>query len=186
VKVEGASAQSSASSTTPVASTDQTASSNQSGDATQVKSDTAASTPANNSTAAASTQPSSPMLSDMQMQKTEAVSGEGNRQSDSKYVHVYQNGACYEFAMNVTTVAAKTDASMKHVDRDKVFTRLEQILTTVKINPIAVQASEVTASAPAAPAASPDVTPTATTASTPADNVPAAQAVPANPTTSNR
>jgi len=88
------------------------------------------------------------LLGDMELRATEAVSGEGTRQSDSKYFHVYQNGACYEFAINVTTVASG-DGLMKHVDRDKVFNRLEQILSTVKITPVA---AEATAEAPATPA----------------------------------
>jgi len=94
------------------------------------------------------------MLGDLELRGTEAVSGEGTRQSDSKYFHVFQNGACYEFALNVTTVASE-DGLMKHVDRDKVFSKLEAILSTVKINPVV--APEVTAQtpveAPAAPAA---------------------------------
>jgi len=85
------------------------------------------------------------LLGDLELRGTEAVSGEGTRQSDSKYFHVYQNGACYEFAMNVTTVASE-DGLIKHVDRDKVFDRLEKILSTVKINPVAQQ--EVTAETP--------------------------------------
>jgi hypothetical protein len=84
-------------------------------------------------------------LGDLELRATEAVSGEGARQSDSKYFHVFQNGACYEFALNVTTVASE-DGVMKHVDRDKVFDRLEKILATVKINPVA--APEVTAEVP--------------------------------------
>jgi hypothetical protein len=84
------------------------------------------------------------MVGDMQLRATEAVSGEGTRQSDSKYFHVYQNGACYEFALNVTTDAS-AEGLVKHVDRDKLFTRLEQILATVKINPVT---PEVTAEAP--------------------------------------
>jgi len=84
------------------------------------------------------------MLGDMELRATEAVAGEGTRQSDSKYFHVYQNGACYEFALNVTTDAS-AEGLVKHVDRDKVFNRLEQILSTVKINPIT---PEVTAEAP--------------------------------------
>jgi len=84
------------------------------------------------------------MLGDMKLRATEAVAGEGTRQSDSKYFHVYQNGACYEFALNVTTDAS-AEGLVKHVDRDKVFNRLEQILSTVKINPIT---PEVTAQAP--------------------------------------
>jgi hypothetical protein len=86
------------------------------------------------------------MLGDLELRGTEAVAGEGARQSDSKYFHVFQNGACYEFALNVTTVASEQGLT-KHVDRDKVFGRLEQILSTVKINTIA--APEVTAQAPA-------------------------------------
>ena len=86
------------------------------------------------------------MLGDLELQATEAVSGEGTRQSDSKYFHVFQNGACYEFALNVTTDASE-EGIVKHVDRDKVFNRLEQILSTVKIAP--VTAPEVTAEAPA-------------------------------------
>ncbi len=84
-------------------------------------------------------------LGDLELRATEAVTGEGIRQSDSKYFHVFQNGNCYEFALNVTTVASE-DGVMKHVDRDKVFDRLEKILATVKINPVA--APEVTAEAP--------------------------------------
>jgi len=84
------------------------------------------------------------MLGDLELRATEAVSGEGTRQSDSKYFHVYQNGACYEFALNVNTDAS-AEGLVKHVDRDKVFNRLQQILATVKINAVA---PEVTAEAP--------------------------------------
>jgi hypothetical protein len=90
------------------------------------------------------------MVGDLELLATEAVSGEGTRQSDSKYFHIYQNGACYEFALNVTTDASE-EGLVKHVDRDKVFNRLEQILSTVKINPVA--APEVTADAPTPAAA---------------------------------
>jgi hypothetical protein len=85
------------------------------------------------------------MIGDLELRSTEAVSGEGTRQSDSKSFHAFQNGACYEFALNVTTVASE-DGVTKHVDRDKVFDRLEKILATVKINP--VTAPEVTAEGP--------------------------------------
>jgi hypothetical protein len=85
------------------------------------------------------------MLGDLELHGTEAVAGEGSRQSDSKYFHVFQNGSCYEFGLNVTTVASDQGIT-KHVDRDKVFSRLEQILSTVKINPAV--ASEATAEAP--------------------------------------
>src|SRR5271165_2629596 len=114
--------------------------------------------PASTPAAAAPTVPSQPepqgsklMLGDLELRATEAVSGEGTRQSDAKYFHVFQNGSCYEFALNVTTVASQ-DGLVKHVDRDKVFDRLEKILATVKINQVATP--EVTAETPASPPAS--------------------------------
>jgi hypothetical protein len=79
--------------------------------------------------------PNKLLIGDMELRATEAVSGQGTRQSDSKFFHVYQNGACYEFALNVTTDASE-EGLVKHVDRDKVFTRLQEILSTVKINPV--------------------------------------------------
>jgi hypothetical protein len=87
----------------------------------------------------------------MEKYAAEAVTGEGTRQSDSKYFHVFQNGVCYEFGLNVTTVAEQNDGEMKHVDRDKVFSRLEKILATVKIGPIEAEkvAEKQAASAPA-------------------------------------
>jgi hypothetical protein len=89
------------------------------------------------------------LVGDMELMATEAVSGDGARQSDSKFFHVYQNGACYEFALNLTTDSSDVGL-VKHVDRDKVFSRLGQILATVKIN--AVQPEVATDStAPAVP-----------------------------------
>ncbi len=99
---------------------------------------------------------SNPKLGDAEMITKESVAGEGARQDDAKYYRTFQNGACYEFALNVTT-EARDEAGMKHVDRDKVFNRLEKILATVKIDapkmapltPAETPAAEKTASTPA-------------------------------------
>jgi hypothetical protein len=135
--------------TTPATSTEPATAS-----ASSVQTESASSAPASKSDSQPAPTPSNDlasasklMLGDLELLATEAVSGEGNRQSDSKYFHAFQNGACYEFALNVTTVASDQGVT-KHVDRDKVFNRLEQILATVKINPV-VTAPEVTAEAPA-------------------------------------
>ena len=88
------------------------------------------------------------MLGDLEMHGAEAVSGEGTSQSDSKYFHVFQNGACYEFALNVTTNAAQADASLKHIDRDKVFARLESILATAKIENVEPAETQTKTAAP--------------------------------------
>lgn len=126
------------------------ASTSSNGDSHTASADTTTASPAPSTDASSS---SKLMLGDLELRATEAVSGEGTRQSDSKYFHVFQNGSCYEFALNVTTVASE-DGLTKHVDRDKVFNRLEQILATVKINPVA--APEVATEAPApTPAATP-------------------------------
>lgn len=91
------------------------------------------------------------MVGNLELRATEAVSGEGRRQSDAKYFHVYQNGACYEFALNVTTVASD-DGLMKHVNRDRVFDRLEKILATVKIDEVKPAARDANAPNPLTPA----------------------------------
>jgi len=108
------------------------------------------STPASTETIAKTLDANQLLIGDMQLRATEAVSGEGTRQSDSKYFHLYQNGACYEFALNVTTNASE-EGLVKHVDRDRVFSRLEQILHTVKINPVQpeVQAESTPTATPA-------------------------------------
>jgi len=122
----------------------------------EVKSEQTTSVPAESSASAATSavepEGSKRMLGDAELHATETVTGEGARQSDAKYFRSFQNGACYEFALNVTTVA-REGAGMKHVDRDKIFDRLEKILATVKINPlVAAPAPETTASIPATPA----------------------------------
>jgi hypothetical protein len=85
------------------------------------------------------------MIGDMELQSSETTSGQttsGLREEASKYYHVFQNGACYEFALKVATTESNssptTDSTTKPVNRDEVFQRLEKILASVKINPITV------------------------------------------------
>jgi len=91
------------------------------------------------------------MIGDMELQSTENTVSQGTRKVTSKYYHVFENGACYEFALNVVTTDIENQGGAKHVDREEVFQRLEKILATTKINPVA--APEVTASAPPTPSA---------------------------------
>jgi hypothetical protein len=73
-------------------------------------------------------------------------SEEENNRADVKYYHVFQNGSCYEFALGLETVAEDipdeitpaTKPTLKPVDRNEVFRQLNWILSTVKIQPIAV------------------------------------------------
>jgi hypothetical protein len=66
-------------------------------------------------------------------------------QSEARYYHHFENGACYEFALGVEDAPGTT----KPVDHLRVFDKLERIMTTVKIksDPVPV----VAASEPGAP-----------------------------------
>jgi hypothetical protein len=109
------------------------------------------------------------MIGDLELQSTETLASkgtsDGTREEASKYFHVFQNGACYEFSLKVATTApataTKTESATKPIDRDEVFQRLEKILATVKIkNPVA--APEVNAEVKA------NMQPTPATPETPA------------------
>jgi hypothetical protein len=68
----------------------------------------------------------------------------GTEQTDIRYYHHFDGGACYEFAMAVEESADNTKA----VDHFELFDKLERIMATVKIKTEPVPA--VTASAPEA------------------------------------
>jgi hypothetical protein len=57
------------------------------------------------------------------------------KQADSKYYHVFGNGACYEFALGVGTDSNHNVEEITQVDRKEVFGKLEKILATVKLWP---------------------------------------------------
>jgi hypothetical protein len=94
-------------------------------------------------------QPAKVALGGLDMQEIEDISGEDAKQDDTKYYHLFQNGNCYEFALSLSTEAVGDDETVRPVDREKVFRRLETILATVKIN--AAPASQVAAAPVAAP-----------------------------------
>lgn len=93
------------------------------------------------------------ILGDLELQSSESESNTGSRKETTKYYHVFENGGCYEFALDVATSGAEPDEGQKAVDRDEVFKRLEKILSTVKINP--VEQSNQTASSSATAATTP-------------------------------
>ena len=73
-------------------------------------------------------------------------------QSEARYYHHFENGACYEFALGVEDAPGTT----KPLDHLQVFDKLERIMTTVKIksDPVPVVATSEPA-AQAAPASNP-------------------------------
>jgi len=77
-------------------------------------------------------QPASVKLGSNEFSETEQMKQAGARQSDVKYFHVFRNGACYEFALDIET-SRKADEDLAQVDRGQVFKQLGKILTTAKI-----------------------------------------------------
>jgi hypothetical protein len=69
-------------------------------------------------------------------------------QSEARYYHHFENGACYEFALGV----ADAPGTIKPVDHLQVFDKLERIMTTVKIKseptPVVAASEPVTEPAP--------------------------------------
>jgi len=69
-------------------------------------------------------------------------------QSEARYYHHFENGACYEFALGVEDAPGTT----KPLDHLQVFDKLERIMTTVKIKsvpePVVANSEPVTESAP--------------------------------------
>ncbi len=76
------------------------------------------------------------------------------KQTDAKYYHAFNNGACYEFALGIGTESDGSVEGITQVDRKAVFGKLEKILATVKLQPAAVPETETPA--PSAKEAAPD------------------------------
>jgi hypothetical protein len=69
--------------------------------------------------------------------QVEDFGGEAIKQADAKYYHLYENGACYEFALGLGTAGYGIEEGIEPVDRAEVFSKLEKILATVKLQPVA-------------------------------------------------
>src|SRR5579859_1166010 len=99
-----------------------------------------------------SIQPAKTNVLGVEFEKAENVTD----QSDARYYHHFENGACYEFALGVSDAPN----TVKPIDHLQVFDKLERILTTVKIKPAPEQAAAPTeTSAQAKPAAQPGSNP---------------------------
>ena len=81
--------------------------------------------------------PSSKLIvGDLEFDEMEDTAGQAMKGADTKYFHIFRNGACYEFALAVGMVGQ--DGRQNSVKPDDVFLKLETILATVKINSGAV------------------------------------------------
>jgi hypothetical protein len=79
--------------------------------------------------------PSAVKLGANEFTALEQMNGETTHQSDLKYYHLFKNGACYEFALDVET-SRKTDEDLAQVDRMKVFQQLQKVLATARIKDV--------------------------------------------------
>ncbi len=80
-------------------------------------------------------------FAEVELMKGEQMNGVTNGQSDLKYFHLFKNGACYEFALDLET-SRKADVDLAQADRGKIFQQLEKILTTARIKDVALPGVE--------------------------------------------
>ena len=85
----------------------------------------------------------------LEFNEIESITGESPKQADAKYYHVFQNGACYEFALGLGTSGDEAADGTARVDREKIFSRLEKILATVTIKPVELPGTETPVAAAA-------------------------------------
>jgi hypothetical protein len=89
----------------------------------------------------AAAKPSTVKLGSNEFTAMEQMNGEMTHQSDLKYYHLFKNGACYEFALDVET-SRKADEDLAQVDRMKVFQQLQKVLATARIKDVELQGAE--------------------------------------------
>lgn len=85
--------------------------------------------------------PTTVKLGTNEFTELEQMSGEMDHQSDLKYFHLFKNGACYEFALDVET-SRKADDELAQADRGKIFQQLEKVLTTARIKDVQLPETE--------------------------------------------
>jgi hypothetical protein len=101
--------------------------------------------------------------------EVESTGGDKTKLSDAKYYHVFENGACYEFALGMQTEYGKADA--KPVDHSAVFSKLNWMLSTVKIAGVPDKTTPAMAAKPESTPATtsePEPSPSSSTESAPA------------------
>lgn len=81
------------------------------------------------------------------MEMTYEFEGNATKQTETQYYHNYENGACYEYVLDLNTAGYGTTHDVRPVNRDEVFARLEKILATVKTRPVEQPTAEQTVAA---------------------------------------
>lgn len=75
----------------------------------------------------------------LEFDEIQASAASAMKQADARYYHVFQNGMCYEFVLGVeTAVSDDEDGEITPIDHALVFRKLNWILSTMKILPVAI------------------------------------------------
>lgn len=83
------------------------------------------------------TAPAKVKVGSSEFSMVDTLGGADKKEARTKYYHRFENRNCYEFTMGLATADA-TDDGLRPVNRDQVFRKLEQILATVKLQPVVV------------------------------------------------
>jgi hypothetical protein len=75
------------------------------------------------------------------MAMTDEFGGDALKQAEARYYHSFDGGACYEYVLGFGTAGYGAKEGIEPVNRDEVFGRLEKILATVKVKPVAQEAA---------------------------------------------
>jgi hypothetical protein len=131
-------------------------------------------------TSAEPVEPTNVKLGATNFTEVEDATESGAKQANAKYYHVFENGACYEFALGLETTADNSQKTTKPVDREQVFRKLNWMLSTVKIK---AAVPEKVASARAVPdkAATEQAVPDKTASEKPASEKTVSTAAPGDP-----
>ena len=89
--------------------------------------------------------PSKVKIGVLEFDETEDLTGQATKRSDARYYHVFRNSACYEFALGLGMAGDDTADGKTQINNDDVFRKLETVLSTVRINSVALPNSETPA-----------------------------------------
>jgi hypothetical protein len=92
--------------------------------------------------------PAKVSIGGVEFNQAEEFAAEETKQAEAKYYHVFEGGACYEFALGLATDESGKEDGIKPVSHKAVFGKLEKILTSVKVQ---TEATPEVAAAPLPP-----------------------------------
>lgn len=99
--------------------------------------------------------PSKVKIGVLEFDEMEDLTGQATKRSDARYYHVFRNGACYEFALGLGMVGDDTANGKTQINSRDVFRKLETVLSTARINSVALPKSEIPSDSRSNPQPSP-------------------------------